>query len=65
MSVSKTWRPFQPPGWLTIMCVAGHGVLLRVPKQSQLGLSAASNLTYQAACFERAGPGATCPACAP
>src|SRR3954468_5415641 len=37
--------------------VRGHGVLLRVPKQSQLGLSATINLTYQAACFERAAPG--------
>src|SRR3954465_12445278 len=33
------------------------GVLLRVPKQSQLGLSATANLTYQAACFERTAPG--------
>src|SRR3954451_18063082 len=33
------------------------GVLLRVPKQSQLGLSATANLTYQATCFERAAPG--------
>ncbi|UEM02687.1 aminoglycoside phosphotransferase family protein [Skermanella rosea] len=41
--------------------VAGHGVLLRVPRQSQLGLSAASNLTYQAACFERAGAGGHVP----
>ena len=37
--------------------VRGHGVLLRVPKQSQLGLPATINLTYQAACFERAAPG--------
>jgi hypothetical protein len=37
--------------------VQGRGVLLRVPKQSQLGLSATVNLTYQAACFERAAPG--------
>jgi hypothetical protein len=37
--------------------VRGHGVLLRLPKQSQLGLSATANLTYQAACFERAAPG--------
>ena len=28
-----------------------------MPKQSQLGLSATANLTYQAACFERAAPG--------
>src|SRR3954465_11079196 len=37
--------------------VRERGVLLRVPKQSQLGLSATVNLTYQAACFERAVPG--------
>src|SRR3954451_20250794 len=37
--------------------VHGRGVLLRVPKQSQLGLSATINLTYQAACFERAALG--------
>jgi thiamine kinase-like enzyme len=37
--------------------VRGLGVLLRVPKQSQLGLSATANLTYQAACFERTAPG--------
>jgi hypothetical protein len=37
--------------------VHGRGVLLRVPKQSQLGLSATVNLTYQAACFERAALG--------
>tara|TARA_A100001037_G_scaffold238642_1_gene218099 strand:+ start:344 stop:1411 length:1068 start_codon:yes stop_codon:yes gene_type:complete len=30
------------------------GALARVPKQSQLGLEAAANLEYQAACFERA-----------
>ena len=34
--------------------VAGRGLLLRVPKQSQFGLSAEVNLRYQAACFERA-----------
>ena len=33
--------------------VAGRGVLLRVPKQSQFGLSAGDNLAYQAACFAR------------
>jgi hypothetical protein len=37
--------------------VQGHRVLLRVPKQSQLGLSATVNLTYQATCFERAAAG--------
>lgn len=34
--------------------LVGAGVLARVPKQSQLGLPAAANLAYQAACFERA-----------
>jgi len=33
--------------------LAGRGVLLRVPKQSQFALSAADNLAYQAACFAR------------
>jgi len=33
--------------------VRGRAVLLRVPKQSQFALSAADNLTYQAACFTR------------
>ncbi len=33
--------------------IAGRGVLLRVPKQSQFALSARDNLAYQAACFER------------
>jgi aminoglycoside phosphotransferase (APT) family kinase protein len=33
----------------------GRGVLLRVPKQSQFGLSARRNFEYQAACFKRAG----------
>ena len=33
--------------------VRGRGVLLRVPRQSQFALSAADNLTYQAACFTR------------
>src|SRR3954470_689259 len=37
--------------------VRGRDVLLRVPKQSQLGLSATLNLTYQASCFERAALG--------
>ncbi|MDO8905360.1 phosphotransferase [Hydrogenophaga sp.] len=30
------------------------GVLARVPKQSQMGLAARDNLSYQCACFERA-----------
>jgi hypothetical protein len=34
--------------------LAGTGVLARVPKQSQMGLSAHVNLIYQCACFERA-----------
>src|SRR5690606_29626754 len=34
--------------------LAGSGVLARIPKQSQMGLAAADNLAYQAACFERA-----------
>ncbi len=34
--------------------IRGTGLLLRVPKQSQLALDAARNLDYQAACFARA-----------
>ncbi|WP_207478223.1 phosphotransferase family protein [Arenibaculum pallidiluteum] len=34
----------------------GTGLLLRVPKQSQMAFGAADNLAYQAACFRRAGP---------
>ncbi len=37
------------------VAIRGTGVLLRVPKQSQFALSAADNLAYQAACFERVG----------
>ena len=33
--------------------VAGRGLLLRVPKQSQFALTAGDNLAYQAACFLR------------
>ncbi|WP_282607603.1 aminoglycoside phosphotransferase family protein [Pelagibius sp. Alg239-R121] len=33
--------------------VADHGVLLRVPKQSQFAMAASDNLSYQAACFRR------------
>ena len=33
--------------------VVGTGLLLRVPRQSQLALDAAANLHYQAACFQR------------
>ena len=32
----------------------GSGLLARLPKQSQMGLAAAANLAYEAACFERA-----------
>lgn len=39
------------------------GLLARVPKQSQLGLDALSNLTYQRACFERAAPSGHTPHC--
>ncbi len=35
------------------VALKGRGLLLRVPKQSQFALSAADNLAYQAACFER------------
>lgn len=52
-----------PAGALTLMPVkglahdhveiAGTGLLLRVPRQSQYGFTAAENLTYQATCFER------------
>ena len=37
--------------------LVGHGVLARVPKQSQMALSPVGNLAYQAACFERAAAG--------
>lgn len=33
--------------------LAGRGLLLRVPKQSQFGLAPGDNLAYQAACFAR------------
>jgi hypothetical protein len=36
--------------------MVGTGLLARVPKQSQLGLSPAEGLAYEAACFEKAGP---------
>lgn len=41
--------------------LAGTGVLARIPKQSQMGLAAADNLAYQAACFERAAAGGHAP----
>ncbi len=39
--------------------LAGRGLLLRVPKQSQFGLSADANLAYQAACFTRVSASVT------
>ena len=39
----------------------GLGLLLRVPRQSQLALDAKANLAYQAACFERMGPSGRTP----
>jgi hypothetical protein len=41
--------------------VVGTGCLLRVPRQSQFALAAVENLTYQAACFERASQGTHAP----
>ena len=41
--------------------LVGSGLLARLPKQSQLGLSASGNLAYQVACFERAGAGGHVP----
>jgi len=41
----------------------GTGLLLRIPKQSQLGLNAVHNLNYQAACFERMYPSSHTPRC--
>jgi thiamine kinase-like enzyme len=34
--------------------LVGTGLLARLPKQSQMGLDAAANLAYEAACYERA-----------
>ena len=42
--------------------LVGSGLLARVPKQSQMGLGAVENLTYQRACFERAAAGGHAPA---
>lgn len=39
----------------------GHGLLARIPKQSQMNLEAAENLRYQAACFARASAGGHAP----
>ncbi len=43
------------------VALRGRGVLLRVPRQSQFALSAAKNLAYQAACFERVSAGGQAP----
>ncbi len=42
--------------------LAGTGWLARIPKQSQLGLTAQDNLDYQRACFERAAASRHTPA---
>lgn len=42
--------------------LVGSGLLARIPKQSQMGLAAFDNLTYQRACFERAVVSAHTPA---
>ncbi len=42
--------------------LVGLGVLARIPKQSQMALSPADNLAYQAACFERAAASGHTPA---
>ncbi len=41
--------------------IDGTGAILRVPRQSQMRLDAAGNLTYQSACFERMGAGGHTP----
>lgn len=41
--------------------IVGSGVIARIPKQSQLNLSAQDNLFYQAAAFERASRGGHAP----
>ncbi|MEO6986101.1 MAG: aminoglycoside phosphotransferase family protein [Paralcaligenes sp.] len=41
--------------------IVGTGVIARIPKQSQLNLSAQDNLRYQAAAFERASRGGHAP----
>lgn len=43
--------------------IEGTGHLLRVPRQSQMRLSAGENLAYQAACFERMSRGGHTPSC--
>jgi thiamine kinase-like enzyme len=44
------------------VCLVGTGWLARIPKQSQMGLSAERNLAYQSACFERASAAGFAPA---
>lgn len=41
--------------------IGRSGWLARIPKQSQMGLSAERNLAYQRACFERAAPSGATP----
>jgi hypothetical protein len=41
--------------------LVGRGWLVRVPKQSQMGLEAEAHLAYEAACFERAAPASHSP----
>lgn len=41
--------------------LVGTGLLARIPKQSQLQLSADANLEYQGACFNRASPAGHAP----
>ncbi len=43
--------------------INGTDLLLRVPKQSQMGLSAEENLFYQQCCFERMQPSGHTPVC--
>ncbi|MGE0714380.1 MAG: phosphotransferase family protein [Alphaproteobacteria bacterium] len=42
--------------------LVGTGLLARVPRVSQMGLAAAENLAYQAACFRRMAPSGRTPA---
>jgi len=41
--------------------ITGSGLLARIPKQSQMRLTPADNLAYQAACFQRAAAGGHAP----
>ena len=43
--------------------LVGNGWLARIPKQSQMQLTALDNLNYQQACFKRASPAGHAPAC--